>query len=108
MDHLERRPPTAEEFCRWQDGLGLSAAQVGYLARVLVVKGVGSARARKGEGRRADQCNAVQKWRAGDRPISANTWELLQAKGLLLRLKLATFDELVTMPLHTLMERIHK
>lgn len=99
--------PTAEEFSRWQESLGLSAAQVGYLARASVSEGVGTARARAGQGRRVAQCNTVQKWRSGDRRVPLVSWELLQTKGLLLKLKLATLDELLSIPLPTLIERLH-
>ena len=99
--------PTPEEFARWQESLGLSAAQVGYLARASVTEGVGTARARAGEGRRFTQCDTVQRWRSGDRRIPLVSWELLQTKGLLLKLGLATLDELLSIPLPNLIERLY-
>ena len=99
--------PTAEEFSRWQESLALSAVQVGYLARATVEEGVGSARARAGEGRRYTRCMTVEKWRSGERRVPLVSWELLQTKSVLLKLKLATLEELLTIPLPTLIERLH-
>lgn len=104
-NHL--KVPTPAELRRWQEDLGLTDWQVGYMARVSVIVGVGAAAARAGKGRRVTQCATVQRWHGGTREIPLATWELLQVKGMLLRRKVATYEELSgDLPLAKLLEML--
>ncbi len=100
---MDKRPSGAE-FTEWMASTGLSAPQVALLCHSNITIGVGSHAARQGRGQRSTHARQVWKWRQGDPRCPMATWELLRAKGLLLRLGLVTFEELVSTPFDHLLE----
>lgn len=98
--------PTAEEFRRWLQLTGLSPEQVAQLAHVKVDVGVGSDGARSGKGPRTTQARAVGHWKNGSRRVPLATWQLIRAKHLLLHLQVASFEELISQPLETILWRL--